>query len=188
MDSTNSSAILDLAKYGITEGLFGASVSEELVVSVGLIAIVGALAEHKIENLWIELRGPSAAGKKGPSPNVTQNIRDCREILDSLDTGNEDTMPHHYEWHYRDKGLYLLEQAEKAFAARNDLVHRVWSVADAVEPSGYKTPPPKGRNAKDMAARPYRTVSKDEINAAIVSLVHTVEALDRFAGGAPGAR
>jgi hypothetical protein len=187
MDSADSYSNLDLAKYGIPAALFGASVSEELAVCIGLIAIVGALAEHKIENLWIELKGPAAAIKKGPSPNVTQNLKDCKEILDSLDTGKDYSEPRRYEWHYRNKGVQLLDQAEKAFDARNDLVHRVWSVADAAEPSGYKTPPPRRRDVNDKLARPYRAVSKDEINTAIADLVHTVEALDRFAGGAPGA-
>jgi hypothetical protein len=99
-------------------------VSEELAVSIGLIAMIGALAELKIENLWIELQGPAAAIKKGPSPNVTQNLKDCKEFLDSLDTGKEYSEPHRYERHYRDKGVHLLEQAEKAFESRNDLVHR----------------------------------------------------------------
>lgn len=186
MDSADFSSNLDLAKYGIPATLFGASVSEELAVSIGLIAMIGALAEHKIENLWIELQGPAAAIKKGPSPNVTQNLKDCKEILDSLDTGKADSEPHRYERHYRDKGVHLLEQAEKAFEARNDLVHRVWSVADAAEPGGYKTPAPRRRDVKDKLARPYRAVSTDEINTAIAALVHTVEAFDRFAGGAPG--
>ncbi|MDJ0358447.1 hypothetical protein [Paenarthrobacter sp. PH39-S1] len=117
---------------------------------------------------------------------MTQNLKDCKEILDSLDTGKEDSEPHRYEWHYRNKGVHLLDQAEKAFQARNDLVHRAWSVADAAEPSGYKTPPPRRRDVKDKLARPYRAVSKDEINTAIAGLVQTVEALDRFAGEPQG--
>lgn len=66
------------------------------------------------------------------------------------------------------------------------MVHRVWSVAGGAEPSGYKTPPPRLRDVKDRLSRPYRAVSKDEINTAIADLVHTVEALDRFAGEPPG--
>lgn len=37
------------------------------------------------------LRGPAAASKKGPSPNVNQNIKDCKEIQNSLETGKEDS-------------------------------------------------------------------------------------------------
>ena len=185
MDNVSFTSNLDLGKYGIPGNLFGASVSQELAVCVGLVAMVGALAEHKIENLWIELHGPVAAGKKGPYPNVTQNIDDCREILNSLDTGNEGDEPHRYEWYYRARGVLLLDEAEKAFEARNDLVHRVWSVPHTAEPSGYKTPPRSKRDAKDKLARPYRTVPIDEIHTAIAGLVHVIEALSRFAGGPP---
>lgn len=185
MDNEGFSSNLDLDKYGIPTGVFGASVSQELAVCVGLIAMLGALAEHKIENLWIELQGPEAAGKKGPSPSVTQNIEDCRKILNALNGVRENEEPHRYEWYYRARGLPLLDEVENAFEARNDLVHRVWSVPEASEPSGYKTPPRSRRDSKDKLARPYRAVARDEIYDAIAGLVHVVEALDHFAGGAP---
>lgn len=184
MDSTDSSAV-DLSKFRIPDSLFRASVSQELAVSIGLVAMLGALAEHKIENLWIELKGPAAA-KKGPSPNVSQNIKDCRKILAFFATGNDEDEPHTYEWHYQAKAAKLLEEAEKALEARNELVHRVWSKPDAVRPSGYKTPTPGKRVEADKLARPYREVSVEEIRSAIGQLVEVVGKFDLFGGSSPG--
>lgn len=183
MDIREPEGLIDLNRFQIPERIFGAAVAEELVVSVGLVAMLGALAEHKIEDLWLQLKGGGAT--EGPAISPATNVKRCKRILVGIGGppagGAVDPLQQ-----YQTRALVVLDDALRIFESRNEAVHKVWSVPYGPNPSGYKTPPP-ARRGPDKLARSYeaRPGQLEHLKRTIVQLVDLVQRLGDLIGSAP---